>query len=183
MKEASAVALFPGGFGTQDENFEALTLIQTGKAPVIPVVMVERPGGTYWLQWRGYVAAELLRTGMIDEQDMDLFFITDDVEEAVRNVVRFYRVYHSMRWVGDELVLRLNHGVRAETVERLNDEYGAILVSGRFEQCDALEAENGEYPGKPRLKLRFDRRSFGRLRRCIDLVNEEPRPAGEADSG
>ena len=88
MKEASAVALFPGGFGTQDEGFEALTLIQTGKAPLVPIVMIEQPGGTYWLQWRAYVKSELLRNGMINEQDMHLFRITDDVDIAIRDVVQ-----------------------------------------------------------------------------------------------
>jgi len=104
IKEASAVALFPGGFGTQDEGFEALTLIQTGKAPMIPIVLVERPGGTYWLQWRAYVAAELLRTGMINEEDMNLFTITDSVDTAAGVVCGFYRNYHSMRYVGNDLV-------------------------------------------------------------------------------
>src|SRR5690606_28650547 len=82
MKEASAIALFPGGFGTQDEGFEALTLVQTGKADIVPIVMVDSPGGTYWQHWRTWVNAELLRTGMISPEDMNLFLITDDVERA-----------------------------------------------------------------------------------------------------
>ena len=174
IKEASAVALFPGGFGTQDEGFETLTLIQTGKAPIVPIVMVERPGGTYWLQWRAYVAAELLRTGMIDEQDMNLFHITDNTETAARIVHNFYRVYHSMRYVYDDLVLRLERRISDETLERLNDEFGGIITGGRIEQLSALPAEEGEYADKPRLKLLFDRKSHGRLRKLIDLVNEEP---------
>jgi len=174
MKEASAIALFPGGFGTQDEGFEALTLVQTGKTPLIPIVMCEQPGGTYWPQWRAYVAAELLRTGMVSEQDMDLFFITDNVDQAVANAVQFYRVYHSSRWVGDELVLRLRRPIADETLERLNDEYAAdILVRGKIEQCGPLPAEQGEYPEMPRLKLWFDKKGFGRLRRMIDAVNRE----------
>ena len=177
MKEASSIALFPGGFGTQDEGFEALTLIQTGKTTLIPIVMCEQPGGTYWPQWRAYVAAELLRTGMISEQDMDLFYITDDVEKGVANVVQFYRVYHSMRYVGEYLVLRLKRPISDETLQQINDEYAsAILESGKIEQCGALEAENGEYGGMTRLKLRFDKRSFGRLRRMINTINLEQSP-------
>jgi hypothetical protein len=174
MKEASAVALLPGGFGTQDEGFEALTLIQTGKAPLIPIVMLEQPGGTYWPQWRAYVAAELLRTGMISDQDMYLFRITDDVDAAVREVVQFYRVYHSMRYVGEDLVLRILRPLAEATVQRLNQEFGRIVTAGRIEQCPALPAEDGEYPDLPRIKLRFDRHNCGWLRRCIDLINQEP---------
>ena len=174
MKEASAITLFPGGFGTQDEGFEALTLVQTGKTPLIPIVMCERPGGTYWPQWRAYVAAELLRTGMINEQDMNLFFITDDVDQGVNNVVQFYRVYHSSRYVGDDLVLRLRRPISDETLQRINDEYAAdILHEGRIEQCGPLSEERGEYPDMPRLKLSFDKQSFGLLRRMVDLVNLE----------
>lgn len=176
MKEASALALFPGGFGTQDESFEALTLIQTGKAPLIPIVMCEQPGGTYWPQWRAYVAAELLRTGMISDQDMHLFRITDDVDAAVREVVNFYRVYHSMRYVGPDLILRLHRAVSPATLERLNDEYARILSAGRFEQCAARPAERGEHAELPRLKFRFDRKSLGLLRRALDLINQEPEP-------
>ncbi len=184
MKEASAVALFPGGFGTQDEGFEALTLIQTGKAPLIPIVLVERPGGTYWLQWRAYVKSELLLAGMIDRDDLNLLFITDNVDAAVQEVVRFYRVYHSMRFVGNDLVLRIQRHLSRETLTRLNDEFGSILTSGRIEQVPALPQEGGEYPDLPRLKLRFDRRSAGKLRRLVDLVNREgaQAPAVEGDT-
>lgn len=174
VKEASAVVLFPGGFGTQDEGFEVLTLVQTGKTPLVPIVMLEQPGGTYWPQWRAYVAAELLRNGMIDEQDMSLIRITDDVDRAVAEVLQFYRVYHSMRYVGNDLVLRLRHRLSDALVERINDEYAArILDAGRIEQCDALAAENGEHADLPRLKMRFDKKNLGLLRRMVDLLNRE----------
>jgi len=178
IKEASAVALFPGGFGTQDEGFEALTLIQTGKAPLVPIVMVEHPGGSYWPHWRAYVAAELLRTGMIREEDLHLFRITDDVDAAVRSVCDFYRVYHSMRYVRDDLVLRLERPLSDQTLARLNDEFADVLAGGRIEQSAALPAEEGEHLEKPRLILRFDRQSFGRLRCLIDQINAEPDPGG-----
>lgn len=177
MKETSAIALFPGGFGTQDECFEALTLVQTGKAPLLPIVMCEHPGGTYWPRWQAYVADELLGSGMISPQDMDLFLVTDDVARAVDEVVQFYRVYHSSRWVGDELVLRLHRPIRSETLTRLNDEYaGRILDAGRIEQCGPLPAEQGEYPELPRLRLQFDKKSFGLLRRMIDVINRSEPP-------
>ena len=174
VKEASAVALFPGGFGTQDEGFEVLTLVQTGKASLIPIVLVEQPGGTYWPQWRAYVVAELLRNRMINEQDVGLIRITDSVDQAAAEVLQFYRVYHSMRYVGNDLVLRLTNRLPGPLLERINDEYaGHILDEGRIEQCDALPAENGEYAMLPRLKMHFDRKSFGLLRRLVDTINAE----------
>ncbi|MBN2447229.1 MAG: LOG family protein [Phycisphaerae bacterium] len=179
MKAASAIALFPGGFGTQDEGFEALTLIQTGKSALTPIVLVEQPGGSYWLQWRAYVKSELLSAGMIGPEDMHLFRITDNVEVAVREVVQFYRVYHSMRYVGDDLVLRLQRPISGTTLERLNDEFASLLSAGCIEQCAALPQESGEYPDMPRLKLRFDRRSVGVLRRLVNVVNGEA--AGDAE--
>jgi hypothetical protein len=177
MKEASAVALFPGGFGTHDEGFEALTLIQTGKTPLVPIVMVEQPGGAYWPQWRAYVGAQLLSTGMINAEDMHLFRITDDVDVAVHEVLQFYRVYHSMRYVAEDLVLRLQRPLSAATLRRLNDKFARILTGGTIEQCAALPEENGEYAALPRLKLRFDRKSCGLLRRCLDAINQEPEPS------
>ncbi|RMF78746.1 MAG: hypothetical protein D6744_09780 [Planctomycetota bacterium] len=179
MKEASAIALFPGGFGTQDEGFEALTLVQTGKAALVPIVLCEQPGGTYWPQWRAYVAAELLRTGMIGEHDMRLLRITDDVETAVQEVLRFYRVFHSSRYVGDELILRLQRPLSASTLQRINDEYARlILKSGSIQACEPLAEEQGAYPELARLRLHFDRHSFGLLRQMIDVINDDENEGG-----
>ncbi len=173
LKEASAVCLFPGGFGTHDEGFETLTMIQTGKSPLIPLVFVDAPGGTYWQHWRTYIKAELLHNGMIGPEDMNLFKLTDDVGAAVDEITRFYRRYHSMRYCGDELVVRLESALPEETVERLNDTYGGILTSGKIEQHPGPVAEEGEeYSDKPRLSLRFDRKSFGILRLMIDEINK-----------
>ena len=171
MKEASAVALFPGGFGTQDEGFEALTLIQTGKAPIQPIVMVEQPGGTYWLQWRAYVKSELLNAGMISPEDLSLLYITDDMQKAADHICTFYRGYHSMRYVNEDLIIRLQQKIEPAVVERLNDEFGDILHSGTIELTEPLSAEADEYPDKPRLKLRFNRKSNGRLRQMLDIIN------------
>ncbi|MCH7719974.1 MAG: LOG family protein [Planctomycetes bacterium] len=173
VKEAHAIVLFPGGFGTQDEGFEALTLIQTGKANPMPVVMVDEPGGTYWKHWCDYTESELLGTGMISPEDMNLFYITDSVEAAVREVVHFYHRYHSSRFVRDELVLRLKRPLNEAAVERLNDEFADLLVDGRIvHRPDALPAEQGEYPDLARLVLHYNRRSPGRLRLLINAVND-----------
>jgi len=172
IKEASAVALFPGGFGTQDEGFEALTLIQTGKSVLVPIMLIDAPGGTYWQHWRTYVTAELLRTGMISEEDMNLFQITDDVEFAVQELVRFYKRYHSSRYVGELFVLRLNSPMPSETLEELNETYKDLVTGGRIEQVPGpIDGEGVELPDKPRLTLRFDRKSVGRLRLLINDIN------------
>jgi uncharacterized protein (TIGR00730 family) len=172
IKEASAVALFPGGFGTQDEGFEALTLVQTGKSNPIPIVMVDSPGGSYWQHWRTYVERELLKAGMISPEDMNLFTITDDVDQAVREVIEFYRRYHSARYLNDRLVMRLNSELPTDALARIRDTYRDITRDGQIEQHPGpLDGENGEYPEKPRLAVDFDRKSVGRLRLLIRDIN------------
>lgn len=175
LKEASAVALFPGGFGTQDEGFEALTMIQTGKTPLMPLVMIDAPGGTYWQHWRTYIKAELVLNGMIDDEDLGLFKLTDDLGEAVEEIVGFYRRYHSMRWVGPRLLLRLSAPLPPGTLERLNDIYAAtLLAEGRIEAHDAPlegEGEDAEHPELPRLSLAFNHKSIALLRRLVNDIN------------
>ncbi len=172
LKEASAICLFPGGFGTHDEGFEALTMVQTGKTTLIPIVLVDAPGGTYWQHWRTYVKAELLHNGMIGEEDMNLFKLTDDVDAAVEEITGFYRRYHSMRYVGEKLVLRLGAPLAPRDIEKLNDTYHAILSEGRIEQCAGpVEGEQEEFPGMPRLVLSFNRRDVGSLRLLVNDVN------------
>lgn len=174
LKESSAVALFPGGFGTQDEGFEALTLVQTGKAPLIPIVMCEQPGGGYWAHWRNYVQRELLGSGMINAEDMSLFKVTDSIAEAVEEIVRFYRVFHSMRYVGDDLVLRLNAPIGDALLARLNDEFvPGLATGGAIVRSAPLPPEADDHPEKPRLVLRFNKKSFGLLRRMIDTINAD----------
>lgn len=172
MKEASAIALFPGGFGTQDEGFEALTLVQTGKAEIVPIVLIDAPGGTYWQHWRTYISAELLRTGMISADDMNLFRITDDFETAVQEILQFYKRYHSSRYVGDQLVLRLNSAVPDATLAMLNEKFSGIVTSGAIEQFPGpIEGEGGERPDKTRLVLRFNRKNIGLLRLMVNEIN------------
>jgi uncharacterized protein (TIGR00730 family) len=174
VKESDAVALFPGGFGTQDECFEVLTLVQTGKSHLFPIVMLDEVGGDYWLRWREYIEDELLARELISPADMSLFRVTDSVDEAVAEVFRFYRVYHSMRYVHGDLLLRLQQPLSDALLERLRDEFADILVAGTFEQTEALpeEANDAHVARLPRLRFRFDRRSLGRLRQMIDVINQ-----------
>ncbi len=173
VKESDAVALFPGGFGTQDECFEVLTLLQTGKAQMFPIVMVDEPGGNYWQRWREYIEDELLGRELISPADMSLFKVTDSVDEAVAEVLHFYRVYHSMRYVHGDLLLRLQHRLSDDRMERLRDEFADIVVAGTFEQTEALpeEANETHIAALPRLRFRFDRHNLGRLRQLIDVIN------------
>lgn len=175
VKEAEAIVLFPGGFGTQDECFEALTLVQTAKTSPIPIVMCDEPGGTYWQHWLQYVKTELLGHGMVDSTDLQLFQVFDRAEDAASAVVNFYRRYHSMRYVDDRLVLRLNAPLSAETMTQINGAFADILTGGRFEMtAGPIEGEESFCPDKPRLVFAFDRRSTGRLRALIDAINAAP---------
>src|SRR5579871_3931619 len=123
VKESDAVALFPGGFGTQDEGFEVLTLVQTGKSHLIPIVLVDEPGGDYWKRWQNFVEEVLLARHMISPNDLALYKVTDSVEEAVAEVTRFYRLYHSMRYVKGNLVLRLQHSLAPALLEQIRKEF------------------------------------------------------------
>ncbi|MHC4548289.1 MAG: LOG family protein [Planctomycetota bacterium] len=171
VKEAHAIVLFPGGFGTHDEGFEALTLIQTGKSEILPVVFVDSPGGTYWKDWKDYVRSHLHGRGLIDEHDLSLFKITDDVDEAIHQICNFYSNYHSSRYVGDLLVLRVRRAPEPEQLEQIKDEFGDIVTEGAIAVRRALPEEAGEVAHYPRVTLHFNRQDFGRLRALIDRLN------------
>ncbi len=171
VKEAHAIALFPGGFGTHDEGFEALTLIQTGKSEIVPVVFVDAPGGSYWRDWLEYVETHLNERGLIDGQDMNFFRVTDSVEEAVAYIDDFYRNYHSSRYIGGKLVLRMHEAPTDAQLAALNDEFGGLLASGEIERTEALAEEAEEIAHLPRLRLHFDRKKLGLLRGLIDRLN------------
>jgi len=175
IKESDAVVLFPGGFGTHDEAYEALTLVQTGKSHIFPIVMVDEPGGNYWKLWQRFIEDALLARGYISQHDTSLYRVTDSVEEAVNEVTRFYRVYHSMRYVRGDLVLRLRTKLNHHLLERIRWGYSDILAGGKFEQVDALPEEVNEpdLANLPRLKFRFDRHGIARLRQLIDTINAE----------
>jgi uncharacterized protein (TIGR00730 family) len=173
VKESDAIALYPGGFGTLDEGFEVLTLVQTGKSHLFPIVMIEEPGGTYWQRWVEFVKDVLLKRGFISPADMSLFKITSSIDEAVAEIVDFYRVYHSMRYVGDRLILRLHKPLAEPALEYIRTEYKDILAAGTFEQTTAQPAEANEthLTHLPRLRFRFDRKSLGRLREMVNYIN------------
>ena len=175
IKESDAVVLFPGGFGTHDEAFEALTLIQTGKSHIFPIVMVDEPGGNYWKLWQRFIEDSLLARGYISPADMNLFRVTDSVEEAAKQVTDFYRVYHSMRYVQGDLVLRLQTPLSNRFLDQIKWTFADILAAGTFQQVEALpeEANEPELFDMPRLKFRFDRHAVGRLRQLIDAINAE----------
>ncbi len=178
VKEVHAVALFPGGFGTQDELFETLTLVQTGKRDIMPIVCIDEPGGEYWSKWLDYVESQLLDSQWISPEDLSLFRITDDCQMAVDEVMNFYSIYNSMRYVQGKLVMRLHTEPDDEFIERLNDEFGDIVESGRIEKTEAhrLEADDAHLQDLPRLTFQFDRKGIGRLRQMIDLINESFEP-------
>lgn len=173
VKESDAAAGLPGGFGTMDEVFEAMTLMQTGKAQVYPLVLVDAKGGKYWKFWEQFVKDHLLRLKLISESDLSLFKVTDDIDEAVEEVTGFYRVFHSYRYVGDQLVMRLMRSLAAGEVKRLEGEFSDLIKVGEMRQCEALEAEENEpeLAGLKRLVFRHRRNDFGRLRELIDAVN------------
>lgn len=173
MKEADAFVLVPGGFGTMDETFELLTLVQTGKADLHPIVLLDPPGGTYWQRFDEHLRADLLEPGFINEDDLSLYRRVDSVADAVREIETFYRVFHSQRMVGNKLILRLNLMPDDATLEELSDEFADIL-RGRIEPVAASRAEirDEDVPGLPRIALLFDRQGIGRLRQLVDRLNE-----------
>jgi len=173
VKETHAVVLFPGGFGTMDEGFEVLTLMQTGKARIIPVVLVDKPGGRYWETWRRFMQEDLLGLGLVSPDDFKFFKITHDIDAAVAEIEHFYRNYRSYRWVGPRMVLRLTHRLTSAAVAQLNTDFAEIIERGEIVQRDALseEANEPELAAFPRLVLQPHRRNFGRFRMLIDAVN------------
>jgi uncharacterized protein (TIGR00730 family) len=175
VKEAHAFVLLPGGFGTLDEAFELLTLVQTGKAPPAPVVLLDVPGGTYWLTWLQFVASELRDRGYISPHDVDLVTITDDVDVALEEITTFYANYHSSRFVDGDLVLRMHRLPSDELLVALNEEFGDIIARGKIEPVEPSKAEiaDNDMPELPRLAFRFDRHGWARLRALIDRLNAE----------
>ena len=173
VKECSAVVCLPGGFGTLDEALEVLTLLQTGKRDLIPLVLLDAPGGNYWSAMDEFIRAQLLQKGMISPEDLHLYRVTDSIEETVEDLTQFYRVYHSMRYVGDQLVLRVTNTFTPVMLKETKQRFSDILAEGTFEVSGPLEAEADEpdLADLPRLVFTFNRRSHGRLRQLIDYIN------------
>ena len=181
LRESDAIALFPGGFGTQDEAFECLTLCQTGRSGPVPVVLVDKAGGTYWQEWDAYVRKHLVQRGLVSPEDSCLYTVTDNLDVAYEAINNFYRVYHSSRYVGDQLVMRLKLELSDADVERLNEDFSDILVKGRIEKSSALPQETPDETAElPRLLLYFNRRDTGRLYQMINTISEMGAAAPEA---
>ncbi len=176
IKESSAFVCLPGGFGTQDETFELLTLLQTGKASPAPVVLLDVPGGTYWSHWVEYVDRELVTKGLVSEHDHHLYLRTDDVDVAVAEIQRFWHSYHSIRWVGDRLVVRVHHAPSDQELADLNERFADLLVDGAVEASDPLPAEVADRDelDLARIVMHYDARQAARLRGLIDALNDLP---------
>ncbi|MEO8694921.1 MAG: TIGR00730 family Rossman fold protein [Acidimicrobiales bacterium] len=173
VKESHGFAVFPGGFGTMDEIFELLTLMQTGKSYLVPVVLIDEPGGDYWHRWAHFIDDELLRDRYISASDMSLVHIATDVDDAVEELSRFYRTYHSMRWVGSRLIIRLQRELTDDELSTLNSEFSDIVDAGEIARTHVTpsEQEDDDHVDLPRIALRFDRSSHARLRQMIDRIN------------
>ncbi len=182
MKETDAFALFPGGFGTLDEAFELLTLVQTGKSYPAPIVLLDHPGSTYWSSWRRFVEEGLADNGMIRPEDTELFLHTNDPDEAAEYLCEFYSTFHSIRYVGKRLVVRLNAPLDAEAVATLNREFADIVTDGLIEASSATptEVRDEDHVDLDRLVLNFDNRSFARLTGMIHRINDLGGRAGGA---
>ena len=173
VRNSDAIILFPGGFGTMDEGYEALTLMQTGKSRPMPLVLVDRPGGTYWKTWDKNIREHLLRDQLISPDDLNLYQITDSPEQAVKWVTRFYRNYQSQRFVRDLLVIRLKNRPSDSAVEALNEDVGDIVAGDQFRVLEPTPEERDDNDSLElnRLAFGFNRRDYGRLRQLIDVLN------------
>jgi uncharacterized protein (TIGR00730 family) len=211
LRETDAIALFPGGFGTQDEAFECLTLSQTGKSPPIPLVLIDRPGGTYWRDWDAYICNQLTANNLISPEDHRLYSITDNLGEACQIISDFYRVYHSSRYVSDRLVIRLNQELTEAEIDHLNQSFQDIVLSGKIEKGIASQDQVAreatikdiaikditaeELPSSlpadaetlsqmdhlPRLTFHFNQRDHGRLYQMIAMINQMGRQTPAAE--
>ena len=175
VKECDAMVLLPGGFGTLDEGLEVLTLLQTGKRDIVPLVFMDAPGGDFWKPFLKFVQDKLLGDKMISPDDQSLFSYSDSVEDVVKELKTFYRVYHSMRYVKKYLSLRLHKPIGPELLAKIQTQFAGILSGGEFVAGKALpeEADEPNLIALPRLIFQFNRRSLAKLRQLIDLINKE----------
>ena len=173
IRHSDAIALFLGGFGTMDEGYEALTLMQTGKSQLMPLVLIDRPGGTYWKTWDKHVREHLLRDQLICQDDLNLYQITDDTEQAVKIITRFYRNFHSSRFVKDLFVIRLKHAPTDSAITAMNEDFADIIIGPEIKRIDPTPEElaDDDNVDMPRVAFGFNRRDYGRLRQLIDVLN------------
>ncbi len=173
IRHSDAIVLFPGGFGTMDEGYEALTLMQTGKGQLMPLVLIDRPGGTYWKTWDKHIREHLLRDQLISPDDLNLYQITDDPDQAVKIITRFYRNFHSSRFVKDLFVIRLKHAPSPSAIEAMNEDFADIVVGPPIKSIDPTpdEIADNDHVDLARIAFGFNRRDYGRLRHLIDTLN------------
>ncbi|HOX59299.1 MAG TPA: LOG family protein [Candidatus Paceibacterota bacterium] len=173
IRHSDAIALFPGGFGTLDEGYEALTLMQTGKSQLMPLVLVDRPGGTYWKTWDRHVREHLLRDQLISPDDLNLYQITDNIDLAVKIITRFYRNFHSTRFVKDLFIIRLKHAPSDSALEAMNEDFADINLGPPMKRIKATPEERADddQVDLPRVAFNFNRKDYGRLRQLIDVLN------------
>ncbi|MGH9124868.1 MAG: LOG family protein [Acidimicrobiales bacterium] len=177
VKESDGFVVLPGGFGTLDEEFELLTLLQTGKAAPAPLVLLEVPGGTYWQAWEHWITTEVAPRGLINAEDLNLYRITDNVDDAAGEILGFYRNYHSLRFFGHTLVIRLRSQPTAAELAELSAQFADLAPDGGLTALGAplpAEAREDDHPDLPRIALRFRRIFYGRLRLLIDALNALP---------
>lgn len=173
VKESAGFVALPGGFGTQDETFELFTLQQTGKSVPAPVVLLDTPGGTYWHRWLEFVRDELVGGGLVSPADLDLFVITDDIGVAAREIHGFYRNYHSIRWAGDTLIVRMKHGPDPEQLAHLNEEFAHVVTEGEIEVSGptAAERSSDDHVSLDRIVMVFDKYRQAELKSLARAVN------------
>jgi uncharacterized protein (TIGR00730 family) len=173
IRHSDAIVLFPGGFGTMDEGYEAITLMQTGKSQIMPLVLVDKPGGTYWKTWDKNIREHLLRDKLISPNDLNLYQITDNADEAVKIITRFYRNFNSTRFIRERFVVRLKHAPSPSAIDALNEDFADILLDGRIENASPTpdEIEDKDRLDLARIAFNFNRRDYGRLRQLIDVLN------------
>src|ERR1035438_9933357 len=169
IRHSDAIVLFPGGFGTLDEGYEALTLMQTGKSQLMPLVLVEPPGGTYWKAWDKYIREHLLRDGLISPEDLNFYQITHNADEAVKIITRFYRNFQSTRFVKDLFIIRLKNAPSESAIAAMNEDF-ADIINGSPIKCikpTPEEVEGQDNLDLARIAFGFNRRDYGRLRQLI----------------
>src|SRR4030095_3102038 len=172
VKEADAVVIFPGGFGTHDELLESITLAQTGKSQLVPIILMDVPNGTYWSRWQEFLRDDVMSRGYITEREMTFFRIHTDAKAAVDEILRFYRNFHSYRFVENDLVIRLNDPPSPGLIARLNRDFSDIVI-GEIRQTEPLaaEANDADTLHLHRLVMRFNHEDYARLRQMIDVIN------------
>ena len=173
VKEADAVIIFPGGFGTHDELMESITLAQTGKTQLVPIILMDLPDGTYWTRWLEFLRDDVMSRGYISEREMTFFRIHRNAQSAVEEIARFYRNFHSYRFVGGDLIIRLNHPPPPQLIDQLNRDFRDIVI-GDVRQTEPLpaEANDANTLHLHRLLMRFNREDYARLRQMIDVIND-----------